>query len=101
MLLERLLLGQWGTGSGACIITEADITRNVFKYALSTVQNGTVVAWAEKPDGSWARTLVHDFGAPVWRVSWSITGQGSQGFLKAPGSNSKRAFVCIAHHKIE
>ena len=33
------------------------------------------MAWAEKPDGSWARTLVHDFGAPVWRVSWSVTGE--------------------------
>ena len=42
---------------------------------LPAVQDGTVVAWSEKPDGSWTRTLVHDFGAPVWRVSWSVTGE--------------------------
>ena len=30
--------------------------------------------WDEKPDGSWEARLVHDFGAPVWRVSWSVTG---------------------------
>ena len=41
-----------------------------------------MVAWAEKPDGSWTRTLVHDFGAPVWRVSWSVTGEEST--VKAP-----------------
>ncbi len=33
-----------------------------------------MVAWSEKADGAWSRTLVHDFGAPVWRLSWSVTG---------------------------
>lgn len=47
---------------------------NQLHYRGCTPQDGTVVAWSEKPDGSWARTLVHDFGAPVWRVSWSVTG---------------------------
>ena len=32
-----------------------------------------MVAWSERPEGGWTRTLVHDFGAPVWRVSWSVT----------------------------
>lgn len=38
------------------------------------LQDGTVVAWSEKADGVWSRTLVHDFGASVWRLSWSVTG---------------------------
>ena len=67
------------TGSDAWIINEVCIIHinslNTSLVLLSAAQDGTVVAWAEKPDGSWARTLVHDFGAPVWRVSWSVTGE--------------------------
>ncbi len=33
-----------------------------------------VYAWMEQKDGSWGKTLVHNFGVPVWRVSWSVTG---------------------------
>ena len=34
-----------------------------------------MIRWSEKQDGSgWEARLVHDFGAPVWRVSWSVTG---------------------------
>lgn len=24
--------------------------------------------------GGWERHVLHDFGAPVWRVSWSVSG---------------------------
>jgi protein transport protein SEC13 len=38
-------------------------------------QDGQVYVWSEKPAGGWDRKLVHDFRpAPVWRVSWSLTG---------------------------
>ena len=31
--------------------------------------------WTEAaPGAGWAPTLIHDFGAPVWRVSWSLAG---------------------------
>jgi protein transport protein SEC13 len=33
-----------------------------------------VFAWTEGPDGTWSHKLVHDFKTPVWRVSWSVTG---------------------------
>lgn len=26
------------------------------------------------PAGGWERHLLHDFGAPVWRLSWSTSG---------------------------
>ncbi|GAX74890.1 hypothetical protein CEUSTIGMA_g2336.t1 [Chlamydomonas eustigma] len=38
-------------------------------------QDGQVYIWSEKSAGGWERRLVHDFRpAPVWRVSWSTTG---------------------------
>ena len=41
----------------------------------SAGQDGQVYVWSEKPAGGWDRRLVHDFRpAPVWRVSWSTTG---------------------------
>jgi hypothetical protein len=87
------------TGSDAWFIAEVCIIRMrsliTSSVPLSAAQDGTVVAWAEKPDGSWARTLVHDFGAPVWRVSWSVTGDGSQGLLTASSRSSLGAsFGC-------
>jgi protein transport protein SEC13 len=33
-----------------------------------------VLVWSEKSAGSWEQKVLHDFQAPVWRVSWSITG---------------------------
>lgn len=41
----------------------------------SAGQDGKVVAWAEREGGGgWAPAVVHDFGAPVWRLSWSTSG---------------------------
>lgn len=33
-----------------------------------------VFAWTEQPDGTWQSKLVHNFGVPVWKVSWSVAG---------------------------
>ena len=27
-----------------------------------------------EPGGEWNKTLLNDFGAPVWRLSWSVMG---------------------------
>jgi protein transport protein SEC13 len=42
----------------------------------SAGQDGRLLAWTEREDGSaWDPVVVHDFnGAPVWRVSWSTSG---------------------------
>lgn len=38
-------------------------------------QDGEVIIWiAVKEGGQWEGKVVNDFGAPVWRVSWSLTG---------------------------
>ena len=28
----------------------------------------------DEPGGAWNKTLLNDFGAPVWRLSWSVMG---------------------------
>jgi protein transport protein SEC13 len=41
----------------------------------TTPRRAQVFAWNERTDGSgWEKALVHDFKAPVWKVSWSVTG---------------------------
>lgn len=40
----------------------------------SAGQDGQVFVWCEKAAGGWDKKLVHDFKVPVWRVSWSVTG---------------------------
>ena len=41
----------------------------------SAGQDGKVLIWTQsEPAGPWAPTLLCDFGAPVWRVSWSVFG---------------------------
>jgi protein transport protein SEC13 len=38
-------------------------------------QDGKVFIWTQgAPGGAWASRELHDFGAPVWRVSWSTMG---------------------------
>jgi len=51
----------------------------VLGLAKSTIasgsQDGKVVIWTKAKDGDkWEGKLMRDFGAPVWRVSWSLTG---------------------------
>ncbi len=39
------------------------------------VQDGTVVVWKQtEAGGPWSREALPKFPAPVWRVSWSVTG---------------------------
>ncbi|KAK9803273.1 hypothetical protein WJX72_004840 [[Myrmecia] bisecta] len=40
----------------------------------SAGQDGRVLIWTEKDKGGWEQKELHNFGAPVWRVSWSVTG---------------------------
>ncbi|KAJ6850903.1 protein transport protein SEC13-like protein B-like [Iris pallida] len=41
----------------------------------SASQDGTVVIWTVAKEGDqWEGKVLHDFKAPVWRVSWSLTG---------------------------
>lgn len=38
-------------------------------------QDGKVFIWTQnEPGGVWNKTLLNDFGAPVWRLSWSVMG---------------------------
>ena len=39
-------------------------------------QDGKVFIWTQnEPGGVWNKTLLNDFGAPVWRLSWSVMGK--------------------------
>ena len=40
----------------------------------SCSEDGSVIIWIHSSDGVWQPTLLNRFDAPVWRVSWSITG---------------------------
>ncbi|CAD7696292.1 unnamed protein product [Ostreobium quekettii] len=40
----------------------------------SAGQDGKVLVWKERDKAGWDKVLVKDFQAPVWRLSWSITG---------------------------
>ncbi|XP_018502376.2 protein transport protein SEC13 homolog B-like [Pyrus x bretschneideri] len=41
----------------------------------SASQDGKVIIWTVGKDGDqWEGKVLHDFNAPVWRVSWSLTG---------------------------
>ncbi|CAI9114198.1 OLC1v1014859C1 [Oldenlandia corymbosa var. corymbosa] len=41
----------------------------------SCSQDGKVIIWTVKKEGDqWEGRVLKDFGAPVWRVSWSLTG---------------------------
>jgi protein transport protein SEC13 len=33
-----------------------------------------VIAWTEQQDGTWQMKPVHNFGVPVWKLSWSVAG---------------------------
>jgi protein transport protein SEC13 len=40
----------------------------------SCSEDTSVLIWKESDTGSWEATKMHEFGEPVWRVSWSMTG---------------------------
>jgi protein transport protein SEC13 len=81
----------WGFANGSWILESSlisemhtDCVRDVawapvLGLAKSTIasasQDGIVVIWTKGKDGDkWEGKLMHDFGSPVWRVSWSLTG---------------------------
>lgn len=41
----------------------------------SCSEDKKVLIWTSQDGGEWAPTLLHEFDAPVWRVSWSMTAQ--------------------------
>ncbi|CAK0773637.1 hypothetical protein CVIRNUC_004086 [Coccomyxa viridis] len=76
--------GDWQQ-DGATLVGHTDWVRDVAwapnlglpkNTIASAGQDGKVLIWTESKDvpGQWSPALLHDFKAPVWRVSWSITG---------------------------
>lgn len=46
-----------------------------FNMVASCSEDGTVIVWSQSAQGEpWTGTLLHTFAGPVWRVSWSETG---------------------------
>eukprot|EP00884_Botryococcus_braunii_P010690 jgi/Botrbrau1/19622/Bobra.0448s0002.1 len=74
--------GTWEQ-EGASLTGHTDWVRDVawapnLGMPVSTIasagQDGKVIIWTEKDIGVWDHLVIHDFGAPVWRVSWSVSG---------------------------
>jgi protein transport protein SEC13 len=78
--------GQWQLD--ACEIS-SDLTHNDWvrdvawaptllpnqNMVASGSEDRTVLIWTQEGNnGAWKATLLHEFAAPVWRVSWSVTG---------------------------
>lgn len=69
---------------GPPLIAHSDWVRDVawapnLGLPMSTIasagQDGRLVAWAEREDGSaWDSVVIHEFASPVWRLSWSTSG---------------------------
>lgn len=69
---------------GATLAGHSDWVRDVawapsFGLPVSTIasagQDGKVLVWGERAEGGgWAPALLHDFKQPVWRLSWSVSG---------------------------
>ena len=76
--------GSWKLESALVSDMHTDCVRDVawapvLGLAKSTIasgsQDGKVVIWTKGKDGDkWEGKLMRDFGSPVWRVSWSLTG---------------------------
>lgn len=46
-----------------------------YNIIASCSEDRTVIIWKQlSSDGSWSNQVLHTFEAPVWRVSWSVTG---------------------------
>lgn len=46
-----------------------------YNIIASCSEDRTVYIWKQKEvNGDWTTTLLKEFDAPVWRVSWSTTG---------------------------
>jgi protein transport protein SEC13 len=76
--------GSWKLESALISDMHTDCVRDVawapvLGLSKSTIasgsQDGKVVIWTKGKDGDkWEGKLMRDFGSPVWRVSWSLTG---------------------------
>lgn len=77
--------GQWQQDNKCTIdtsLTHSDWVRDVawapsllphHNIVASCSEDRTVLIWKQEKD-EWKPTLMHTFDAPVWRVSWSVTG---------------------------
>jgi len=79
--------GQWVEDTSATIdktISHSDWVRDVawapsifpnINIVASCSEDRTVLIWTQNgPDAEWKPILLQKFNAPVWRVSWSVTG---------------------------
>lgn len=79
--------GQWVEDTSATIdktISHSDWVRDVawapsifpnVNVVASCSEDRTVLIWTQNgPNAEWKPILLHKFDAPVWRVSWSVTG---------------------------
>ncbi|XP_062187704.1 protein transport protein SEC13 homolog B-like [Phragmites australis] len=76
--------GSWKLESALISEMHTDCVRDVawapvLGLAKSTIasasQDGKVVIWTRAKDGDkWEGKIMRNFGSPVWRVSWSLTG---------------------------
>lgn len=76
--------GVWNLDSIPALRMHGDLVRDVAwapnlglpkSTIASASQDGTVVIWTVGKDGEeWKGKVLNDFKAPVWRVSWSLTG---------------------------
>lgn len=78
--------GKWAEDSSAVLgsgISHMDWVRDVAwaptslanqNLVASCSEDGTVIIWIRSEDGVWQPTLLNRFDSPVWRLSWSITG---------------------------
>ena len=77
----------WDVATGRCLATwegHSDWVRDVAwapniglpkNTIASAGQDGQVLIWTQVDAGAaWTSVLLKDFGAPVWTVSWSVTG---------------------------
>lgn len=84
---QSLESGEWAEDTSATIAkTEchSDWVRDVawapsilpnVNVVASCSEDRTVLIWTQNGQGAeWKPTLLHKFDAPVWRVSWSVTG---------------------------
>nr|XP_043631717.1 protein transport protein SEC13 homolog A-like [Erigeron canadensis] len=76
--------GEWKLDCASALKMHTDMVRDVawapsLGLPKSTIasgsQDGTVVIWTlGKEGGEWKGKVLNDYKAPVWRVSWSLTG---------------------------
>lgn len=80
----RLVDGHWKMDCFPPLTKHSDWVRDVAwapnlglpkTTIASASQDGTVVIWTQGREGDqWEGSVLHDFKVPVWRLSWSLTG---------------------------